>query len=140
MTNNTQIKRIETIGRYKLVKRVNNEATSYYIFLVDFKAHLKRDRYIVAQDIILIFDDDLFEFYDYEKDTLTDSEQIAAKDILIQAQLDTYIGLDCNAFLEQLDNHVNYYKNKYRLWQNTQLTQKQATHTLLFTVLSYQLG
>ena len=115
MTNNTQIKRIETIGRYKLVKRVNNEATSYYIFLVDFKAHLKRDRYIVAQDIILIFDDDLFEFYDYEKDTLTDSEQIAAKDILIQAQLDTYIGLDCNAFLEQLDNHVNYYKNKYRL-------------------------
>ena len=139
MTNNT-IKSIETIDRYRLVKRVNNEATSYYIFLVDFKAHLKRDRYIAAQDIILIFDDDLFEYYDYEKDTLTDREQITAKDMLIQAQLDTYIGLDCNAFLEHLDNRINYYKNEYRLWLNTQLTQQQATHIILFTVLSYQLG
>lgn len=57
-----------------LLERVNNIVIGYRTYAVYFKAYVDEYRYMKLKKIVRIFDDDIFEYYDNEKEHLTKKE------------------------------------------------------------------
>lgn len=97
-----------------LLERVNNIVIGYRTYAVYFKAYVDEYRYMKLKKIVRIFDDDILEYYDYEKEYLTKKEINACINEFIYSAID-YTDNDifetrnlCNETINEYNAELKY--------------------------------
>lgn len=106
--NSEKIISIE-IKRKNLLQRVANEATSYRVYNVHFKAFVKGfDGWYNFNDVVTIFDEDVCEYADKDYVGKKESNAIINEFVFFTIEAD-YVGLTLDKAREQQRQHIDEY-------------------------------
>lgn len=105
---NIRIEKAKPI-KVTLVKRVSNSVTSLYYFNVTILMRASDKKHYAVDDVVKVFDDDLFEYAD--KETLTKREIKTYARELIFASVESYVGDNLIRAINTCEKNVADYKS-----------------------------